>query len=101
MLVFCGDGALGAGVAYETLTITKLRRLPLLVVCEGQRVAGPHAEPAGQRAVAGAAVCGLGLRCREVDGNDLMAVAAAAAAAAELLAGCRAGDGPAVLVAGT
>jgi len=98
VLVFCGDGALGAGVAYETLTIANTQRLPLLVVCEdnGWQDHTPSAEVS---ALTPARLCaGLGLRCREVDGNDLVEVANATA---DLLAGCRSGAGPAVLVAGT
>ncbi len=34
VVVFCGDGALGAGVAYESLMIALRNGLPLLVVCE-------------------------------------------------------------------
>ncbi len=98
VLVFCGDGALGAGVAYETLTIANLLRLPLLVVCEDNGWQD-HTPTAEVSTLSPARLCtGLGLRCREVDGNDLVGVATAAE---ELLAGCRAGDGPAVLVAST
>jgi acetoin:2,6-dichlorophenolindophenol oxidoreductase subunit alpha len=98
VLVFCGDGALGAGVAYETLTIANLRRLPLLVVCEDNGWQD-HTPSPQVSTLTPARLCeGLGLRCREVDGNDLVAVADAAA---ELLADCRAGRGPAVLVART
>ncbi|MEU4745962.1 thiamine pyrophosphate-dependent dehydrogenase E1 component subunit alpha [Actinosynnema sp. NPDC023658] len=98
VVVFCGDGALGAGVAYETLTTARHLGLPLLVVCEdnGWQDHTPSHEvsslpPAGL-------VAGLGIGHREVDGND---VTATARAAAELLADCRAGAGPRVLVAHT
>jgi len=98
VLVFCGDGALGAGVAYETLTIAATLRLPLLVVCEDNGWQD-HTRSSQVNALPPARLCAaLGLRCREVDGNDLMAVADAAG---DLLAGCRTGDGPAVLVAST
>jgi TPP-dependent pyruvate/acetoin dehydrogenase alpha subunit len=98
VVVFCGDGALGAGVAYETLTIAGRLRLPLLVVCEdnGWQDHTPSHEVAGLTPARLAA--GLGLPCREVDGNDVTEVGCAAA---ELLSACRTGDGPRMLVART
>lgn len=98
VLVFCGDGALGAGVAYETLTIARHLGLPLLAVCEdnGWQDHTPSHEVASLSPAELAA--GLGVGHREVDGNDVTEVARAAA---ELLADCRAGAGPRVLVART
>lgn len=97
-LVFCGDGALSAGVAYETLTIAGTLGLPLLVVCEDNGWQD-HTRSTEVSMLPPARLCArLGLRCREVDGNDLVVVSDAAA---ELLAGCRSGGGPAVLVATT
>jgi TPP-dependent pyruvate/acetoin dehydrogenase alpha subunit len=98
VIVFCGDGALGAGVAYETLTIARTYRLPLLVVCEdnGWQDHTPSAEVSS---LSPARLCaGLGLRYRAVDGNNLTEVNDAAV---ELLAVCRSGAGPGVLVAST
>jgi pyruvate dehydrogenase E1 component alpha subunit/2-oxoisovalerate dehydrogenase E1 component len=98
VVVFCGDGALGAGVAYETLTVATRLRLPLLVVCEdnGWQDRTPSAEV---RAVASARLSeGLGVPCLEVDGND---VAEVARGATELFAACRSGGGPRMLVATT
>jgi TPP-dependent pyruvate/acetoin dehydrogenase alpha subunit len=98
VVVFCGDGALGAGVAYETLTVARLRRLPLLVVCEDNRWQDhtPSIEvtvlPPSELAA------GLGVPSRAVDGNDVGEVGTAAE---ELLADCRAGNGPRLLVART
>ncbi len=37
--VFIGDGTLGQGVVYECLNMASLWRLPLLVVCEDNRIA--------------------------------------------------------------
>ncbi|MFT7840372.1 thiamine pyrophosphate-dependent dehydrogenase E1 component subunit alpha [Saccharothrix sp. BKS2] len=98
VVVFCGDGALGAGVAYETLTIARHLRLPLLVVCEdnGWQDHTPSHEVSSLSPAE--LVGGLGVGHRLVDGND---VAEVARAAAELLAECRAGAGPRVLVART
>lgn len=98
VVVFCGDGALGAGVAYETLTIANHLRLPLLVVCEDNRWQD-HTPSTEVSSLTPARLCGgLGLAHREVDGNDVTAVAAAAA---DLLSECRSGAGPRVLVART
>ncbi|WBB56664.1 thiamine pyrophosphate-dependent dehydrogenase E1 component subunit alpha [Verrucosispora sp. WMMD573] len=97
-LVFCGDGALGAGGAYETLTIAAAKRLPLLVVCEDNGWQDQtdsrwvrHLSPADL-------VGGLKVPHVEVDGNDVEAVRDAATVA---LDACRAGAGPQVIVAHT
>lgn len=98
VVVFCGDGALGAGVAYETLTIAVRLRLPLLVVCEdnGWQDRTPSVEVRG---VSPARLAdGLGVPRRSVDGNDVVAVTADATA---LFGECRAGGGPRMLVART
>lgn len=98
VLVFCGDGALGAGVAYETLTIARTFGLPLLIVCEDNGWQD-HTPTPEVSSLSPAQLCaGLGLPHREVDGNDLVEVAGTAN---ELLAACRSGNGPAVLVAHT
>lgn len=97
-IVFCGDGALGTGISYETLTIAATLGLPLLVVCEenGWQDHTPsrlvrHRSPAEL-------ADGLGVGCTEVDGNDVGAVHAAAD---ELLDRCRRTSRPQVLVART
>jgi TPP-dependent pyruvate/acetoin dehydrogenase alpha subunit len=98
VIVFCGDGALGAGVAYETLTMARTRRLPLLIVCEDNGWQD-HTPTAEVSSLSPARLCaGLGLRHREVDGNDVTEVDDAAL---ELLEACRSGAGPGVLVART
>jgi TPP-dependent pyruvate/acetoin dehydrogenase alpha subunit len=97
VIAFCGDGALGAGVAYETLTIAAVRRLPLLVVCEDNGWQDRTQSASVRRLRPAELAAGLGLDCVEVDGNDVTAVHAAAGAA---LATCRRG-GPRVLVATT
>jgi acetoin:2,6-dichlorophenolindophenol oxidoreductase subunit alpha len=98
VVVFCGDGALGAGVAYETLTIAARLRLPLLVVCEDNGWQDHTPSPEVQARTPTALAAGLGLTARTVDGNDIAEVTTAAE---ELLAACRAGDGPRMLVART
>nr|WP_042177924.1 thiamine pyrophosphate-dependent dehydrogenase E1 component subunit alpha [Kibdelosporangium sp. MJ126-NF4]CEL12851.1 Pyruvate dehydrogenase E1 component alpha subunit [Kibdelosporangium sp. MJ126-NF4]CTQ98537.1 Pyruvate dehydrogenase E1 component alpha subunit (EC 1.2.4.1) [Kibdelosporangium sp. MJ126-NF4] len=98
VVVFCGDGALGAGVAYESLMIALRLNLPLMLVCEdngwqdhtSSDLVMPHRPATLLR--------NLGLATQEVDGNDVLAMATAAATA---LTACRRGEGPQVLVAKT
>lgn len=98
VVVFCGDGALGAGVAYETLTVASTLRLPLLVVCEDNGWQD-HTPSAEVRTLPPARLAdGLGVPCLQVDGND---VADVARGATELIAACRSGGGPRMLVATT
>ncbi|MGW0506980.1 thiamine pyrophosphate-dependent dehydrogenase E1 component subunit alpha [Micromonospora sp. NPDC003241] len=98
VLVFCGDGALGAGGAYETLTIAAAQRLPLLVVCEDNGWQDQTASALVRHLSPVELVAGLKLPYVEVDGNDVEAVHDAADTA---LAACRAGTGPQVVVAHT
>jgi acetoin:2,6-dichlorophenolindophenol oxidoreductase subunit alpha len=97
VLVFCGDGALGAGGSYEALTIAAARGLPLLVVCEDNGWQDRTPSPAVRHRPPAELVAGLGLPVVEVDGNDVTAVYEAADIA---LRACRLG-GPRVLVAHT
>lgn len=98
VVVFCGDGALAAGVAYESLMMARRFRLPLLLVCEDNgwqdQTRSDWVMPSTPATLLG----GLGLAPQEVDGNDVFAVADAARAA---LTACRRGDGPQVVVART
>ena len=96
--VFFGDGAVAQGAFHEALNLAALWRLPVLFVCENngfaefsplelQHPLAPH-----ERASA------YGLTAQVVDGNDVLAVQAAAASAVRAL---RAGEGPAFLEART
>lgn len=91
---FFGDGALGEGVMHETLNLAALWRLPLLLVCENNGWAeftpGHLSFASSLSAVAGA----FGIPTTEVDGDDVLAVHAATAAA---VAAIRAGGGPRAL----
>lgn len=98
VVVFCGDGALGAGVAYETLTISLHLGLPLLVVCEDNGWQDQTASHLVRAIPPAELVRRLGLGNLEIDGNDVLAVRDAAT---DLLARCRGGHGPQVLVAQT
>ncbi len=92
-VAFFGDGALAEGLVHECMNLAALWRLPLLFVCENngwseflpssKQIAFTLADLAGA----------YGLPHTLVDGND---VAAVADAAAEVVAGVR-GGGPAVL----
>jgi pyruvate dehydrogenase E1 component alpha subunit len=92
---FFGDGAVNRGPFLEALNWAAVYRLPVLFVCEDNRWSAttPTApltagEGAADRARA------LGVPATTVDGNDVEAVAAAAAA---LAAEVRAGAGPRLL----
>lgn len=98
VIVFCGDGAFGAGVSYETLTIALMLQLPLLVVCEDNGWQDATASHLVRRNGPADVVRGLRVPCQEVDGNDVELVAATANG---LLQECRCGKGLQVLVAHT
>ncbi|MFY1631680.1 thiamine pyrophosphate-dependent dehydrogenase E1 component subunit alpha [Solwaraspora sp. WMMB335] len=97
VIAFCGDGAFGAGAAYETLTVAAVHDLPLLLVCEENSWQDHTASDLVRHRTPGQIARGLGLDSDEVDGND---VAAVHRAATEALARCRASR-PQVLVAHT
>ena len=89
---FFGDGAINRGPFVEGLNWAKIFELPLLFVCEDNRYSATTATGA-MTAGAGAAARarGIGLPADTVDGNDVLAVDAAAR---ELVARIRAGGGP-------
>lgn len=89
---FFGDGAINRGPFLEGLNWAKIFDLPLLFVCEDNRYSATTATDAmtaGDGAAARAR--GIGLPAQSVDGNDVLAVDAAAR---ELIARIRAGGGP-------
>jgi pyruvate dehydrogenase E1 component alpha subunit len=95
---FFGDGAINRGPFLEGLNWAQVYGLPLLFVCEDNRIAATtptHAMTAGEGAAARARA--LGIHAVTVDGNDVEAVDAAAR---ELVARARAGA-PALLHAVT
>jgi pyruvate dehydrogenase E1 component alpha subunit len=97
-VAFFGDGATNIGAFHEALNLAAVWSLPVLFVCEnnlymeytpiGTVTAVPA--PAADRAPA------YGLTAATVDGNDVVAVAEAVAAAA---AQARSGGGPALIEA--
>jgi pyruvate dehydrogenase E1 component alpha subunit len=89
---FFGDGAINRGPFLEGLNWAKIFALPLLFVCEDNRYSATTATGA-MTAGDGAATRarGIGLPAETVDGNDVLAVDAAACG---LIARIRAGGGP-------
>jgi pyruvate dehydrogenase E1 component alpha subunit len=89
---FFGDGAINRGPFAESLNWAQVYRLPVLFVCEDNRWAATtptHTLTAGEGAAARARAHGIAATA--VDGNDVEAVDAAAAA---LVADVRGGNGP-------
>lgn len=97
-VVFCGDGALGAGVAYESLMIALRNELPLVVICEDNGWQDRTASTLVMPFPPSELLPNLGLPTQAVDGNDVEEVAEAARTA---LRACRRGNGPQVVVART
>jgi pyruvate dehydrogenase E1 component alpha subunit len=92
---FFGDGAINRGPFLEALNWAKVFGLPVLFVCEDNRwsattASGPMTAGDG----ASARALGMDIAATQVDGNDALAVHAAAAA---LVAQVRAGQGPLLL----
>jgi 2-oxoisovalerate dehydrogenase E1 component len=94
-VAFFGDGAVNNGAFHEGLNLAAIWKLPVLFVCENNQFATevPFAYAAGNPEVAsrGAAYSMPG---KAVDGNDVLAVRAAAD---EAVRRARSGDGPTLL----
>ena len=96
---FFGDGAINRGPFAESLNWASVFKLPMLFVCEDNQWSATtktSAMSAGEGAAERAKAHGM--KAVKVDGNDVLAVEAAAGA---LIAGIRAGEGPALLHART
>jgi TPP-dependent pyruvate/acetoin dehydrogenase alpha subunit len=94
-VVFLGDGTLGEGLVYETLNLTALWQLPLLIVVEDNewsQSTPSHVNLAGDMA---ARFTAFGLPVVEVATTDVLEIDAAAG---EIVGGCRSRRGPGVLV---
>ncbi|HWQ11806.1 MAG TPA: thiamine pyrophosphate-dependent dehydrogenase E1 component subunit alpha [Roseiflexaceae bacterium] len=94
-LTLFGEGATAEGAWHEALTIAGIHRLPVVFVCEnnGYAISVPQAREVPVADVA-AKAAGYGMPGVVVDGNDLLAVYAAAN---EALARARGGGGPTLL----
>lgn len=94
-VAFFGDGAVNNGAFHEGLNLASIWKLPVLFVCENNQYATEvaFADVAGNSSVAGRGGA-YGLPGVEVDGNDVLAVEAAAG---EAVRRARAGAGPTLL----
>jgi TPP-dependent pyruvate/acetoin dehydrogenase alpha subunit len=96
---FFGDGAINQGVFYEVANMASLWKLPIVYVCERNKFAEfSYSEWYFSDQDLTKRTEGFGFRGVEVDGNDLLAVYAAAQEAVDK---ARKGGGPSFLVANT
>lgn len=97
-VAFFGDGAMAEGVLHETLNMAALWKCPLLLVCENN--GWSEFSPTSRQFTASLEnlASAFGVAYAKVDGNNVLAVAGAAAQAAAQL---RAGQGPFVLECST
>ena len=98
-MVFFGDGATSTGDWHESMNFAGVRRLPVVFVCEfnSYAISVPWFKQAAVANVAMRAQ-GYGFPGVTVDGNDVLAVYAAAKGAVER---ARAGEGPTLIEAKT
>jgi pyruvate dehydrogenase E1 component alpha subunit len=99
VVTFFGDGAASRGPFHEGVNLAALWKLPVVFVCENNGWASTtaHAVSAAGGSIA-ARAAGYGIPGERVDGNDVLAVHAAASRAA---ARARAGEGPSLIEAHT
>jgi pyruvate dehydrogenase E1 component alpha subunit len=92
---FFGDGATGEGEFHETLNISALWKLPLILVCENNQYGANNAVDV-QRPLPDVSVhaAAYGIPGVTVDGNDVLAVYEAAQEAVER---ARRGEGPTLI----
>ena len=94
-VAFFGDGAVNNGAFHEGLNMASIWKLPVLFICENNQFATevPFASVAGNSSVA-ARGAAYGISSIEVDGNDVLAVEAAAC---EAVKRARDGGGPSLI----
>ena len=94
-VAFFGDGAVNNGAFHEGLNMAAIWKLPVLFVCENNQFATevPFASVAGNPSVA-ARGAAYGIHSIELDGNDVLAIEAAAREAVQR---ARSGGGPTLL----
>lgn len=94
-VAFFGDGAANNGAFHEGLNMASIWKLPVLFICENNQFATevPFASVAGNSSVA-ARGAAYGISSIEVDGNDVLAVEAAAC---EAVKRARDGGGPSLI----
>lgn len=92
---FFGDGAVAEGAFHEGLNMAAIWKLPVLYVCENNLYgASTHISKVMCDTNIARRATSYGIRAQQVDGNDVLAVYAAAQRAA---AECRTGTGPVLL----
>ncbi len=92
---FFGDGAINRGPFIEALNWAVVYHLPVLFVCEDNRISATTASaPMTAGPGASARAASMGIAAVQVDGTDVQAVSDAAA---ELVREVRAGSGPRLL----
>jgi TPP-dependent pyruvate/acetoin dehydrogenase alpha subunit len=92
---FFGDGAVSEGAFHEGLNMAAIWRLPVVFVCENNQYgASTHISRVMCDTHIARRVTSYGIRSEQLDGNDVLAVHAAASQA---VADCRAGCGPVFL----
>ncbi len=98
-VAFFGDGGSNNGAFHEALNMAAIWKLPVLFVCENNQYATevPFVTVAGNPDVS-ARGAAYGMPSPAVDGNDVLAVHAAAGAA---IARARSGEGPTLLACTT
>ena len=95
-VAFFGDGAANEGLFFETLNLAQVWRLPLIFVCENNGWSEFTSSSALTAGVIAHRAAPFGIPHQQVDGNDIRAVAYAAAAA---VGRARRGDGPSLIEA--
>ena len=93
-VAFFGDGALAEGVLHESLNIASLWKLPILFVCENNGWSEFSPGATQFKAAFPTLARAFDIESREVDGNNVQAVADVARVLIERL---RSGGGPAAL----
>jgi len=92
---FFGDGAVAEGAFHEGVNMAAIWNLPVMLVCENNLYgASTHIEKVMKNPKISDRAASYGFRGETVDGNDVLAVLAAAQRA---VAECRAGQGPVLL----
>jgi pyruvate dehydrogenase E1 component alpha subunit len=95
---FFGEGALGQGVLYECFNLAQLWKLPVIYVCENNMYTEYTHFSETTAGDIPARAAAFGIRSEAVDGQDVLAVFAAATSLAE---SARRGEGPAFLECNT
>jgi acetoin:2,6-dichlorophenolindophenol oxidoreductase subunit alpha len=98
VVCFFGDGALGQGLLYEVMNMAALWKLPVVYVCENNLYNEyTHFSEVTAGSIPARAEA-FGIPSEEIDGQDVLAVRAAAERA---VARARSGEGPSFLLAAT